>query len=163
MKRDAPQHPTDPSLEALAELMDSVFRIPGLGTRFGIDALIGLIPGFGDTVSSAVSLYILNAARCYGVPRATLLRMAANIAIDYALGSIPLLGDISDVYWKANLKNVALLQQHLAVTPAEERRSRRGDWLFLSALVIGLLAMLIGSIALAYFIAFRLAEFLTRP
>jgi hypothetical protein len=152
----------DPKLELLAEWMDSAFHIPGLGVRFGADALIGLIPGVGDTVTSLVSLYILNAARQHGVPRVTLMRMASNVAIDYLLGAVPLLGDVFDVYWKANLKNVALLRQHLAAAPAQERRSRIGDWLFMVFLMLGLIAILIGSLTMAYFIVVGLAHLLAR-
>jgi hypothetical protein len=147
-KRD--RAPTiDPKLELLAQWMDSAFQIPGLGTRIGLDAFIGLVPGVGDTLTSLVSLYILNAARQYGVPRVTLMRMAANVAVDYLLGSVPLLGDMFDVYWKANLKNVALLRQHLLAAPAQERRSRISDWLFMGVLVLTLIAILIGSLTVA--------------
>ena len=100
----------EPELEMLAHWMDSAFHIPGIGLRFGLDAIIGLIPGLGDTLTSLASLYILNAGRRYGVPRVTMLRMAANIALDYLVGMIPLFGDAFDVVWKANQKNVALLQ-----------------------------------------------------
>jgi hypothetical protein len=108
-----------------------------------------------------VSLYILNAARQHGVPRVTLMRMAANVAIDYLFGAIPLLGDVFDVYWKANLRNVNLLRQHLRTSPAEERRSRVGDWLFMAGLILGLIAILIGSLGLAYFIVLSLADLVT--
>ena len=99
----------EPELELLAHWMDSAFHIPGIGMRFGLDAIIGLIPGLGDTLTSLASLYILNAGRRYGVPRVTMLRMAANIALDYVVGVIPFVGDAFDVVWKANQKNVALL------------------------------------------------------
>ncbi len=113
----------EPELELLAHWMDSAFHIPGIGLRFGLDAIIGLIPGLGDTLTSLASLYILNAGRRYGVPRVTMLRMAANIAVDYLVGMIPLAGDAFDVVWKANQKNVALLRRHVLATPAEERRA----------------------------------------
>ena len=142
----------DPELELLARWMDNVFEIPGLGIRFGLDAVIGLIPGLGDTLTSLVSLYILGAARRYRVPRVTMLRMALNIALDYTLGSVPLIGDVFDVYWKANLKNVALLRRHVLAAPHEARRARRGDWLFVGGLMAVLVLLLIGSIALAYFV-----------
>src|SRR5579862_1986768 len=114
----------DPQLELLAYWMDTAFVIPGLGIRFGFDAIIGLIPGLGDILTSLISLYILAAARRYGVPRATMMRMAFNIAVDTAVGSIPLLGDAFDVYWKANVMNVALLRRHVFATPAEQRAAR---------------------------------------
>ena len=142
----------DLRIQLLARLMDSVFHVPGLGIRFGLDSIIGLIPGFGDTVTSFVSLYILNAASRLGVPRVTLLRMAANIAIDFALGSIPLVGDAFDVYWKANQKNVELVRRHTLATPADERRARSGDWFFIACLIGMLILLLVGSIATAVFV-----------
>lgn len=135
----------EPELELLAHWMDSAFHIPGIGLRFGLDAIIGLIPGLGDTLTSLASLYILNAGRRYGVPRVTMLRMAANIAVDYLVGMIPLAGDAFDVVWKANQKNVALLRRHVLATPAEERRARRGDWLVLAGLVAVLALLLVGA------------------
>ncbi len=156
---DRPQgDQVDPRLELLARLMDSVFRVPGSGIQFGLDALVGLIPGFGDTASSLVALYILNAASRYGVPRIMLVRMALNIAIDFAGGSIPIAGDIFDVYWKANQKNVALLRRHLLTSPAEERRALSGDWLFVAGLSAGLILLLIGSVALALFLLTWIGE-----
>ena len=89
------------------------------------------------------------------------MRMAVNVAVDYLLGAVPLVGDVFDVYWKANQRNVSLLRQHLLTSPAQERRSRIGDWLFMVALVLGLIAILIASLTLAYFIALRLAELVT--
>jgi hypothetical protein len=147
-----------PELELLARIMDSAFRIPGLGIRFGLDAIIGLIPGLGDALTSLVSLYILSAAHRLGVPRVTLLRMAANIAIDTVLGALPLVGDAFDVYWKANEKNVALLRRHLSTTPDERRLARHGDRLFVVVLVAGLVALLAGSMALVYLIVTGLAR-----
>ncbi|HEX4141925.1 MAG TPA: DUF4112 domain-containing protein [Pirellulales bacterium] len=142
----------EPELEMLAHWMDSAFHIPGIGIRFGLDAIIGLIPGLGDTLTSLASLYILNAGRRYGVPRVTMLRMAANIALDYVVGVIPFLGDAFDVVWKANQKNVALLRRHVLATPAEERRARVGDWLVLAGLVAALALVLVGAVTTAVWI-----------
>lgn len=139
-------------LEMLARWMDSVFRIPGVGIRFGLDALIGLIPGFGDTLTSLVSIYILAAGARLGVPRVTLVRMALNIAIDWLLGSFPVLGDVFDVYWKANQRNVALLRRHAMAAPAQERRARAGDWLFVGGLICSLLLLVAASLAAAFFL-----------
>lgn len=124
----------------LARLMDALVEIPGLRLRFGLDALLGLLPGVGDTLTALASLYILQTAAGSGVPRVTLVRMTMNILIDVLLGCVPLLGDLFDVAWKANLKNVALLERHLASSPADARRARRGDWLFVilaAAVVFG--------------------------
>ncbi|MEX2287972.1 MAG: DUF4112 domain-containing protein [Planctomycetaceae bacterium] len=140
----------EPELEWLAHWMDSAFQIPGLGVRFGLDALIGLVPGLGDTLTSIVSLYILGAARRYGVSRVTMLRMALNIALDYVIGAVPLVGDLFDVYWKANQMNVALLRRHVLATPAEQRRARSGDRLFVAVLIVVLVLLLVGSVTLVY-------------
>lgn len=143
-------------LEQLARWMDSIFEIPGIRLRFGLDALIGLIPGLGDTITSLISLYILTAASRYGVSRATMARMAANIAVDYVFGAIPLLGDVFDVYWKANQKNVALLRRHAAAPPGDRKRQERSDRLFVGILVLGLIGLAVGSI----FVAFSLVSWL---
>lgn len=145
-------------LELLARWMDSVFEIPGTRIRFGLDPLLGLIPGLGDALSTLVSLYILSAARRYGVPRVTVLRMAANIAVDFALGSLPFVGDAFDVFWKSNVRNVALLRRHVVATPAEQRRARSGDWLFMTGLALLLVAMLAGSILIAYGVIYLLGR-----
>src|SRR5579885_979090 len=137
-QRRYPGHGLDPELELLAFWMDTAFVIPGLGIRFGFDAIIGLIPGLGDVVTSLISLYILAAARRYGVPRVTMMRMAFIIAVDTIVGAMPVLGDAVDVYWKANVMNVALLRRHVLATSDEQRTARRQDTL----LVIGLLVAL---------------------
>src|ERR1700741_4207774 len=112
----------DQSLEHLAWLMDDLIRIPGLGWRFGLDALVGLIPGFGDTATSLASFYILASAVRYRVPKITLLRMGLNIGIDYLVGSLPLVGDLFDAWWKSNQKNIALVRKRATVS-ADEARS----------------------------------------
>ena len=96
--------------------MDDLFRVPVLGWRFGLDALIGLIPGLGDTSTALVSFYILAAAVRHGVPKITILRMGMNIGIDYLLGSLPVVGDVADAWWKSNQKNVALLRRRATVS-----------------------------------------------
>ncbi len=141
--RFRPVRRLDPQIELLAYWMDTVFEIPGLGIRFGFDAIIGLIPGLGDILTSLISLYILAAARRYGVPRATLTRMAFNIAVDTTVGAIPFFGDAFDVYWKANVMNVALLRRHLLATPDEQRTARRKDTLFVCGLIAGLLMLIV--------------------
>lgn len=142
----------DPHLERLAHLMDSMFHIPGVGIRFGIDALLGLVPGLGDTFSSLASIYILHAATRYGVSRTLLLQMAGNIAIDYLVGIIPILGDLFDVVWKANRRNVELLREHLEASPQEERKAAWGDRLFLIGLVVLLFLLLVGSVTTAWWL-----------
>lgn len=148
----------DRELETLAHWMDSVFEIPGTGIRLGLDPIVGLIPGLGDLLTTLVSLYIVSAARRYGLPRVTLVRMASNIAIDLVLGSLPFVGDAFDVFWKSNERNVALLRRHVLATPAEHRRVRSGDWLFMAGLATLLLALLAASLALAYGIIYLIGQ-----
>lgn len=100
-------------LDTLARIMDSAFRIPGTEIVMGFDALIGLVPVIGDAVASAIGGYIIWEARRLGVSRLTIARMAANTTLDTVLGSIPILGDIFDVAYKSNRRNVALLKAHL--------------------------------------------------
>jgi hypothetical protein len=137
------------SLDQLSRWMDGLFRVPGTGWRFGLDALVGLVPGVGDFATTAVSLYILASGVRYGVPKVTLLRMTANIAVDYLLGSVPLVGDLFDVFWKSNKMNVELLRERATRTPEGAARARAGDWLFLAVLALGLLVLLVGSVALS--------------
>src|SRR6476660_410207 len=129
----------DDSLDRLSWLMDDLIKIPGLNWRFGLDALVGLIPGFGDTVTSMVSFYILASAVRYRVPKITLLRMGLNIGIDYLVGSFPVVGDLFDAWWKSNQMNVALLSKRATVSASEARQGTLSDWLFV-ALIILLLA-----------------------
>src|SRR3954451_25235762 len=88
------------SLDQLAFYLDDLFRIPGVGWRFGLDAIIGLVPSVGGTLTSLASFYILLAGVRYGVPKITLLRMAFDIGIDYLLGTIPIAGTGFDFFWK---------------------------------------------------------------
>src|SRR5918998_511109 len=118
------------SLDQLSRWMDGLFRIPGVGWRFGMDAIIGLVPGVGDVATSLVSFYILAAAVRYRVPKITLLRMGLNLGLDYVLGSVPILGDLFDAWWKSNQKNVELLKRRATVTAEEARQGRLSDWIF---------------------------------
>jgi len=141
-----------PLLDLVARWMDSAFEIPGSKIRFGIDSILGLIPGFGDAATSLVSLFILHSASQQGVSRLTLSRMAFNVLIDFVVGSIPVVGDVFDVYWKANQKNVDLLRRHITANPDQKRRFERGDWWFLATLTVVLMLALLGSIIFAYVI-----------
>jgi len=140
------------SLDQLSRWMDGLFRIPGVGWRFGLDALIGLIPGLGDTATSLVSFYVLAAGVRYRVSKITLLRMGVNIAIDYALGSIPVVGDAFDMFWKSNQMNVELLRKRATVSAEEAREGRLSDWLFVGLIIFVLIILLLGSIALSVYL-----------
>ncbi len=106
-------------LDALANLLDTAILVPGTNIRFGIDAMIGLIPGIGDAITTLMSLYIVREARELGVPRHVIARMLANVALDGVVGAVPFLGDAFDVMWRSNRRNMALLRKHLAL---EDRR-----------------------------------------
>jgi hypothetical protein len=100
-------------IEALARLLDTAFLIPGTNIRFGFDALIGLVPGIGDAVTSLISLYIISEARALGAPRLLVARMLANVALESVVGIVPIVGDAFDVAWRSNRRNLALLRGHL--------------------------------------------------
>jgi hypothetical protein len=148
----------DQSIERLSWLMDDLFRIPVLGWRFGLDAIVGLIPALGDTTTSLASLYILASAVRYRVPKITLLRMGLNIAIDYAVGSVPGVGDLFDAWWKSNQMNVALLKRRARVSAAQSETGKASDWLFVGAIIVGLIGLAIGSAAISVFLLLRLGQ-----
>ena len=121
----------DDTLRALEILLDEAFRVPFTRFRFGIDGVIGLVPGLGDVVAGILSLIIPIAAWTRGVPYVALVRMAINVGIGVLVGSIPLLGDAFDIAWKPNRRNYQLMQRHIG----QPRRHTWKDWAFLSALV----------------------------
>ncbi len=131
----------------LSRWMDTAFEVPVVGWRFGLDPLIGLIPGVGDAATTLVAIYIVGLAAKVGMPRVTVARMALNVAIDMLLGSLPLVGDLFDVWWKANYRNAALLADRLAETPTAARRASAGDWLFVAGVVLALLLLFVGIVA----------------
>jgi hypothetical protein len=124
----------DQTLRSLEILLDEAFRIPGTQIRFGIDGIVGLVPGVGDVLAGLLSLVIPIAAWIRGVPYVALVRMGANVGIGVLVGSIPLLGDVFDIAWKANRRNYRLLQRHLQ----QPRQHTWRDWVFLLVLVAGL-------------------------
>ena len=150
----------DKSLERLGWLMDDLFRIPVLGWRFGLDALIGLVPGLGDTTTALVSFYILAAAVRYRVPKITMLRMGLNIGLDYVVGALPFVGDIADAWWKSNQKNLELLRKRATVSAEEARQGRASDWLFVGGIIAGLVALAVASATISLYLLFRLGELL---
>lgn len=150
----------DTGIEQLSWLMDDLFRIPVLGWRFGLDALVGLIPGFGDTATSLVSFYILVAAVRQRVPKITLLRMGMNIAFDYVVGSLPVVGDFADAWWKANHKNIDLLKKRATVSSEEARPGRLSDWLFVGGMILGLVALAIAGFLVSLYLWAQLIAFI---
>jgi len=138
-------------LEVLSQVMDNQFRLPVLGWRFGLNAIIDLVPEFGDVATTIVALYVLVSAVRYRVPKITLLRMGTNIAIYFVVGLIPLAGDLFAAWWKPNIRNINLLRRRATVSAAEAKRGRTSDWLFVALIAGGLLALLCWSIALTVF------------
>ena len=100
-------------LDAFSKLLDTALVIPGTNVRFGFDGLIGLIPGIGDVITTAASLWLLHEARQLGAPATVLMRMLGNIAIDSTVGAVPLVGDVFDVMWRANRRNMRILRNWL--------------------------------------------------
>ncbi len=111
-------------IHGIARLMDTAIAIPGTGIRLGADSILGLLPGVGDAGGAMVGLFIVNEARKLGVPNHKLARMLGNIGLDTLGGSVPLLGDVFDIYFKSNRRNVALILDHFAISEAELFRTR---------------------------------------
>lgn len=100
-------------LAALADFLDTRYRIPGTRLRYGIDAILGLVPGIGDTLAALPALYLIWRARQLGVPQSLVLRMLANVGVDTVFGSVPIAGNVFDLFFKASRRNVALLRRHI--------------------------------------------------
>lgn len=132
-------------LRRLGQLLDNSIPVPGTRFRFGLDSIIGLVPGVGDLLGGALSLYIILQASRLGVPRALLARMGYNVAVDVLVGSIPVLGDLFDAGFKANLRNLALVQQHVE-QPATARRAGRR---FAGVVAVVLVVVLAAAVGLA--------------
>ena len=115
-------------LRHIARLLDSAVRFPGTSFRFGLDPILGLVPGFGDIVSPLFTVGIIWQARDLGIPRVVLVRMIINVAIDTLVGLVPILGDLFDFAWKSNDMNLALLEEHVY----EERGPSARDWSFVT-------------------------------
>ena len=142
MKQMQKQIEVEKGLDDLSHYLDGLFRVPGTGWRFGLDALIGLIPNVGDTLTSFASFYILVAGVRYGVPKITLLRMAFNIGLDYVVGMVPFIGDAFDFVWKANRQNMNLIRTRAAGLG----KGTTSDYVFVFGLIGLLIALLVGSI-----------------
>jgi hypothetical protein len=138
-------------LRRWAVLLDSVFRVPGTRIRFGLDAIIGLVPGLGDFSAPVFAVALIATGLRMRIPAVVQARMVLNAALDMLLGLVPVLGDLVDIAWKANLKNLALLERHArpGVLPS------RGDYVFVYV-CIGILALIaIVPIALAVWLLWR--------
>jgi hypothetical protein len=134
-------------LRRIAWLLDDLVRVPGTSRRFGLDPVLGLLPGGGDIAGGALSAYIVIAAARLGAPSSVILRMGWNIVVDTLLGAVPLLGDLFDASWKANRRNVALLERYTE-QPGPARRSSR---LVVAGVLVGIAAAVAGTAALTIF------------
>jgi hypothetical protein len=133
-------HPALKNIDRLAKLMDAQFRLPGTNYRFGLDGLLGLIPGAGDLSTLAVSGYMISIMAKNGASSYVIARMVVNVVIDAILGSIPFIGDLFDFVFKANLKNMKLMREHY-----QEGRHRGGAWKVIVPVLI-LLVLIVGAI-----------------
>lgn len=132
-------------MDMLAKLMDAQFKIPGTNIRFGLDALIGLVPGAGDFATFLVSGYMMLTLAKNGASGFVLARMAVNVLIDSLIGAIPLLGDIFDVAFRANTRNMKLMHEHFV-----EGRHRGSAWKIIIPVLVLLLLLVCGIAYLAY-------------
>jgi hypothetical protein len=123
-------------LDYVAALLDDIFRIPGTKIRFGLDALIGWVPGIGDAMTGIASFLIVFASWRRGAKAVTLVRMIANVLLETAIGAIPVAGDVFHVVWKANRRNYRLLIREKEQPGANTRR----DWMFLAVLLFAVIA-----------------------
>jgi hypothetical protein len=140
-------------LRQLARLLDAAVRIPGTEIRFGLDALLGLIPGAGDIAGGVLSTFIIVQAAKLGAPGAVLARMVMNVAVDSIVGAVPILGDLFDIGWKSNMRNAQLLERYVE-RPQATRAASRGA---VVAAVTAVLLIVVGMIAVVVVIVRWLA------
>ncbi len=141
-KHEATEQSPDARAKWIALIMDTMFKVPGTNVRFGLDPIVGLVPGLGNAVGAMVSSLVLFQSARSGIPRIVLVRMALNVLINTGAGAVPIIGDLFSVWWKSNDRNYRLYQKHLPATSV----STRSDWLFvvilISLILLGLLAVL---------------------
>ncbi|MBK4731877.1 DUF4112 domain-containing protein [Oxynema sp. CENA135] len=130
-------------LRNISRLLDNAIPIPGTPYRIGLDPLLGLLPAGGDLAGALLSAYIVFSAAQLGLPRESLVRMVSNILLETVVGTIPIVGDLFDVAWKANIKNMELLESHLD-TP---QPAKKADKTFIVLLLVGLLVFVVAAIA----------------
>jgi hypothetical protein len=127
----------DENLDMLSRVLDTWFRVPGTNIRFGLDGIVGFVPGIGDLLGGLASCIIVLAAFFRGVPLITIARMVTNLAIEVVVGLVPVLGNLFDIGWRANRRNYHLLERSLAAP----HRDTAKDWLFMVLLGLALLVL----------------------
>jgi len=156
----------EPLFKWLAQIMDDFLRVPGTRFRFGLDPLIGLIPGLGDTASALVSAMTLIYAARSGLPKILVARMALNILINEFVGIIPGIGDAFSFWFKSNRRNYDLLQRHRtapAAAGAGYRRPRTSDWIFVSVILGALAIVVIAGVFISFLVLRELGKSLSHP
>ena len=133
-------------LRRISKVLDNAITIPGTKFSFGLDPILGLLPGGGDTITGGISAYIVVEAARMGIPREILGQMVGNILIDSFAGTIPVLGDLFDVGWKSNVKNIELLEKHLEIA-----ESGKTDKLFILGLILLLAVIVLGFATITFF------------
>ena len=133
-------------LRRISKVLDNAITIPGTKFSFGLDPILGLLPGGGDTITGGISAYIVVEAARMGIPREILGQMVGNILIDSFAGTIPVLGDLFDVGWKSNVKNIELLEKHLEIA-----ESGKTDKLFILGLILLLTVIVLGFATITFF------------
>jgi hypothetical protein len=133
-------------LRSVSDLWDRAFGIPGTKWRVGLESLVGLLPVGGDVIGLGISIYILWQVVQFNLPKTILVRMVFNIAIDALVGSVPILGDLFDITWKANTKNVNLLESHLQQPSQSRSADRRFLWLLFGGLLTVLIALMVAAV-----------------
>ena len=147
----------EPLFKWLALIMDEVIRVPGTKFRFGLDPLLGLIPGLGDTSSALVSAFALIQAARLGVPKILLARMSLNILINEVIGVVPIIGDAFSFWFKSNARNYQIIKGH-TVTPTLAKRS---DWIFVIAVLVILVAVVAAGLVLSLLFLRAVVDFLS--
>jgi len=151
-RKQADLHKTQSQLDHFAWLLDNLFKIPGTNWRFGLDALIGLIPGAGDAVAAILSLFLLVRAFQFKLPKVVIARMLINSLLDFSIGAIPFLGDAFDIFYKANTRNMKLFREY-AEGPL---KSTKRHWIFIGCLIGGFVAVVFGIIIVVLYSIWRL-------
>jgi hypothetical protein len=127
----------DENLELLSRVLDTWFRVPGTNIRFGLDGIVGFIPGVGDALGGLASCIIVLAAYFRGAPLVTIMRMVANVGVEVVVGMVPVLGNLFDIGWRANRRNYHLLERTLLTGKRDTWR----DWVFMGAIGLGLMVL----------------------
>ena len=136
------------ALRRAQHILDEAYRVPGTNIRFGWDALVGLIPWVGDVTTALMACGIVVSAHQMRVPRVVQLRMILNVAIDLCIGIVPFVGDLADVFWKSNKKNLALIERHAA----PDAKPTPGDWIFVTSAVSAILLIAAAPLIMVYWI-----------